>query len=689
MQLPSPTSSSPNFPDHRNDNLDSVLVIIPVLNEAVTLADVIHTLQKLGLSHIRVVDNGSRDNSAAIAQNAGAEVIIEPIAGYGRACWQGLQNLPSQIQWILFCDGDGSDDLSELPQFFAAMRSADFILGNRRATVTGRSAMTPVQNFGNGLATHLINWGWGYRYHDLGPLRLIRRSALAAIEMQDRGFGWTVEMQARAVELGLTICEIPVNYRRRQGGRSKISGTLSGSLQAGTIILMTLGQLYSQTKSQFILKTISSFLLLLGCLWMMPHGDFQQPENFQPFCLGVVFMGLGFILSWKIAEINAIWFWAIAILSRLFLLPMHPGDDVWRYLWEGRIQNLGFSPYHFPPNAAELIPYRTVWWSQINHLDTSAIYPPLTQFGFRFLAAISASVLLFKLGFVLADLTIVWLLSRRFGYSKTLTYAWNPLILYSFAGAAHYDSWFILPLVAAGLIYHKNNHENNWSWTAAFLGISIAIKWVSLPLLGLLAWFKLPRWRTAIGVIIIGTLPLLLSAIPFCSADECPLIPTTSTFVSHGRSAEFIPYIVKQFWQDSTRSNSIYLIPLLAVLLGIIIQDWRQNRPNNHQFLSNQSHRFFKASQTYLIALLAISPIIHAWYFTWLIPFAVATRHLGIRLLSLSAFVYFVLPYRQGMGHLNWHLTEVERLLLWLPLIIGMVVMMFRSNINSDPLKSD
>ncbi|MGB3535808.1 MAG: glycosyltransferase family 2 protein [Microcoleaceae cyanobacterium] len=672
MQLPSPASSG-----QQNSNLDSILVIIPVLNEAATLANVIHSLQQLGLTHIRVVDNGSDDNSVAIAQTAGAEVILEPIAGYGRACWRGLQNLSPDIEWILFCDGDGSDDLTELPQFFEAMSKADFILGNRRASVMGRSAMTPVQNFGNSLATQLIDWGWGYRYHDLGPLRLIRRSALEVIEMQDRGFGWTVEMQARAVELGLTIAEIPVNYRRRQGGRSKISGTLSGSLQAGTIILMTLGKLYGKNQSQFLLKSFSSFFLLLGCLWIMPHGDFRFPENFQPFCMGVVLMGLGFILSWKIKEINRVWFWAVALLSRLFLLPMYPGDDIWRYLWEGRIQNLGFSPYHFPPNATELIPYRTVWWSQINHLDTSAIYPPFTQLGFRLLATISASVLLFKLAFAIADLITCYLLSRRFNSTKTLTYAWNPLILYSFAGAGHYDSWFILPLVAAWLTYDKNR----WSWSVFFLGISIAVKWISLPILGLIAWFKLPKLKTSISIFFIGILPLLLSAIPFCSATECSLIPTSSTFVSHGRSAEFIPYIVKQFWQYSTQSNSIYAIPLIAVLLGVIIR-----YPPQKDF--NQSDAFLQSSQTYFIALLALSPIIHAWYFTWFIPFAVATQNLGIRLVSLSAFVYFVLPYRQGLGHLNWNLTDVERWLLWLPFIVGIIITIWQSKIKFSALKS-
>lgn len=223
---------------------EKILVIIPVLNEEDTITNVIKSLHSYGLTQIMVVDNGSTDKSVEKSINAGATVILEPIPGYGRACWRGIQNTPVNFDWILFCDGDGSDDLKDLPKFLEATNKYDLILGDRRATKAGRTAMTPVQNFGNKLATFLIGLGWGYWYQDLGPLRLIRKSSLDKIGMQDRGFGWTVEMQARAIECGLKIIEIPVGYRRRQGGRSKISGTIKGSFQAGTIILATLGKLY-------------------------------------------------------------------------------------------------------------------------------------------------------------------------------------------------------------------------------------------------------------------------------------------------------------------------------------------------------------------------------------------------------------------------------------------------------------
>ncbi len=221
------------------------LVIIPALNEEAALPRVLQDLRELGITRIRVVDNGSTDRTAEVARHLGAEVRSEPVRGYGAACWRGMEEMGAEVQWVLFCDADGSDDLSELHRLFElAAAGAEMVLGNRRASPEGRGAMTPQQNFGNALATALIALGWGYRYQDLGPLRLISRPGLDRIAMQDRGFGWTVEMQVRAVEEGLKIAEIPVGYRRRQAGRSKISGTILGSVRAGSVILSTVGGLW-------------------------------------------------------------------------------------------------------------------------------------------------------------------------------------------------------------------------------------------------------------------------------------------------------------------------------------------------------------------------------------------------------------------------------------------------------------
>ena len=716
-------------PDHQifdtSFDLARVLVIIPVRNEEVTIAAVLKDLRDFGLTKIRVVDNGSSDRSGAIAAEAGAEVLFESKAGYGQACWRGLQNIPGEIEWILFCDGDGSDDLSCLPNFFSLGNQYDLILGDRRATTQGKAIMTPVQHFGNGLASWLINLGWGHKYHDLGPLRLIRKSSLEQISMQDRGFGWTVEMQVRAIEEGLKICELPVNYRRRQGGKSKISGTISGSIQAGTIILTTLGKLYlsqsrvksqeSRVKSQELNSGrnltwlwLSVLFLLIGAVMIAPYGDFRQPENVLRFGYGIAVMCLGFIFSWRVKSLSLWWFWLLAIATRLVVLPMYPGDDIWRYIWEGYIQTQGFSPYDFAPNAPELIPYRTEWWSQIVKPAVTAIYPPITQLGFRALAMISPNVFLFKSSFAIADLLTCWLLTKKFSYGQTILYAWNPLVIYCFAGGGHYDSWFILPLVAAWLWWErargtgrqgdkgdegdkedketreirgrgdKETRERDHPQldvakkisekifiSALLVGISVAVKWVSLPILGFLGWttWRKINFKTAIIVAICGIVPISLTALSFCSADACSLIPTSSTFVSHGRSAEFLPHLLAKVWHESIKTNSIFALPLVLVTLVLL----------------GTARNFQRFALGFFASLLIISPIIHGWYFTWIIPFAIGTKNWGVRLVSISAFIYFVLPYRLALSDRNWNLTDTETWLLWLPFIVGYGWSLWRS----------
>ena len=659
-------------------DLSNVLVIIPVRDEAETIGRVIEELHNFGLTNIRVVDNGSSDRSRANALAAGVEVLSELQAGYGRACWRGLQDIPENIEWILFCDGDGSDDLGYLPEFFALREKYRLILGDRNS-LASKGVMTPVQRFGNGLASWLINLGWGYQYHDLGPLRLINRADLEQINMQDRGFGWTVEMQVRAIELGMNITEIPVNYRPRQGGKSKISGTISGSIQAGTIILTTLGKLYwhkcfpniAMSSSRQYLLWISTLLLLIGTIAIAPYGDFRQAENVIRFGYGIAIMCLGFVCSWQLKLVSKWWFWLVAIATRLILLPMYPGDDIWRYLWEGYIQNIGFSPYDFAPSAVKLIPYRFEWWSQINHSSVSAIYPPVTQLGFRALAAISPNVILFKSSFAIADLVICWLLARKFSYAEATFYAWNPLIVYSFAGGGHYDSWFILPLVAAWVLWDKytptrkivlgKSNFLNWKLVASglLIGISIAIKWISLPILGFVAWLaRRINLKTALAIAICGIVPICVSALAFCSVDSCSLVPTSSTFVSHGRSAEFLPHILGKVWRGSNKSNSIFAVPLGAITLYIF---WKARD------LQQMAIAFFTA-------LLLISPIVHGWYFTWIVPFAVGTKNWGIRLLSLSAWIYFMMPYRQALGdsqldaNRNGNLVIMAAVCLWFDL---------------------
>lgn len=218
-----------------------VVCVLPALNEELSVGLVVKSLPP-SVDTTIVVDNGSVDATARCAREAGAVVVYEPQRGYGAACLRGIDAAcEAQADIIVFVDADFSDDPSDVQRVINGLvdNNADMCLGSRTLGRRERGSLTPQQQFGNALATHLIYWRWGMRYTDLGPLRAITVTALAAMNMEDRSFGWTVEMQIKAAYLSLKVVELPVSYRRRIG-TSKISGTIRGSFMAGIIILSTI-----------------------------------------------------------------------------------------------------------------------------------------------------------------------------------------------------------------------------------------------------------------------------------------------------------------------------------------------------------------------------------------------------------------------------------------------------------------
>ncbi len=226
--------------------MPKIAVIMPALNEEASIGAVIHGIRKAlpqNLVQIIAVDNGCTDQTAAVAHAAGAMVVIESQRGYGAACLTGIGWLDDDIDLILFVDSDGSDIVADAPKIIAPIIAgkADLVIGSRSLGNREPGAMTPPQRFGNWLVPLLVRLIWGVRYIDLGPFRAIRRSSLEALGMQDRDFGWTIEMQVRAAKLGLRTTEIPTGYRRRIG-ISKISGTIEGVIKAGIKILYVVGR---------------------------------------------------------------------------------------------------------------------------------------------------------------------------------------------------------------------------------------------------------------------------------------------------------------------------------------------------------------------------------------------------------------------------------------------------------------
>lgn len=217
-------------------------LIIPALNEAESIGALLGSIPPGLFSQIIVVDNGSHDRTAEAAAEARAEVICELRRGYGQACLSGLRQVKPWITAIAFMDADLSDNPQDLALMIWHFDQGewDMVLGSRVLGNPEPGSLTTLQRFGNWLSTHLIAMVWRVRFTDLGPMRIIGRDSLARLNMRDRTFGWTVEMQARAAQLGLRVSEFPARYGRRKYGKSKVSGTVFGSLRAGIRILWTI-----------------------------------------------------------------------------------------------------------------------------------------------------------------------------------------------------------------------------------------------------------------------------------------------------------------------------------------------------------------------------------------------------------------------------------------------------------------
>ncbi|CAA9564920.1 MAG: hypothetical protein AVDCRST_MAG73-4070 [uncultured Thermomicrobiales bacterium] len=227
----------------------TLAAVIPALNEEAAIGDLVAELLAVAarpdlavaFDAIYVVDNGSDDATAARAEEAGAVVVAEPRRGYGRACLSGVLAAEG-VDLIVLLDGDRSDTPDELPLLLAPLLAgeADLVVGSRVLGHHEPGSLTGPQRFGNWFAARVLGLLFGVRVTDIGPFRVIRRDVLLNLGMREMTYGWSVEMIARAAKAGLRVCEVPVTYRRRAGGVSKVSGDLRASVRAGFRIIATI-----------------------------------------------------------------------------------------------------------------------------------------------------------------------------------------------------------------------------------------------------------------------------------------------------------------------------------------------------------------------------------------------------------------------------------------------------------------
>lgn len=397
-------------------------------------------------------------------------------------------------------------------------------------------------------------------------------------------------------------------------------------------------------------------------------------------------------------------FWSATLLLRFLALPLEPGDDFWRYQWEGKVQNAGFNPYVLPPNDDRLVAVRGQFadWSRINHRDFSAIYPPGIELIFAGLSKFAAPLLVYKLLFAAADLGVVAILLRLVGgrerYLDAAWYAWNPLVAYSFAGAAHFDSLMILPMLLGILCFDRAARgprsetgrslatdlddsqespslrpatllnpslQTRWAIGGAIaMGTAISIKIVPLLLLPVCV-FALGRraWTLMISL----GIPALLS-LPF-GFPRIPIWKSLGQFIYVARLNDMFWWIVEDnFWPNPHQKNYQYnvIIVIAVVVVSLFfIRNWRRG------LLWSMG------------TVLLLSPVLHPWYCTWILPLAAWRRVYAWQVLSVTIFAYYLF-WNERLFMLPWHSEPWLRSFIFLPPAVAALLGLRRKILPND-----
>ncbi|MDP9099277.1 MAG: phospholipid carrier-dependent glycosyltransferase [Verrucomicrobiota bacterium] len=384
-------------------------------------------------------------------------------------------------------------------------------------------------------------------------------------------------------------------------------------------------------------------------------------------------------------------FWAVVIALRLVALPLAPGDDFWRYQWEGKIQQAGFNPYVNAPDDPQLEVVRAEFpeWHKINHRDFRAIYPPGAELLFAGLSRISDSPLLYKLLFAAADIATIAVLLRLFqgahapssggrgsaspnglpswnsttlAYANAAWYAWNPLVVYSFAGAAHFDSLMILPMVAAIVLLTRFESETEsrrkwWLALAAATAFGIAISIKLVPAFLLLCCVFALGYR-AITLALSAAIPLGLSLL--YGYPAIPIWDSLGRFAHVTRLNDLFWWLIEEtIWPNPHQKNYHYnVILLIAVAVVSLLAWWNWKR----------------AMLWVLGAALIFSPVLHPWYCTWILPLATWRRAFPWHVLSITLFAYFLF-WNERIFALPWHSEPWLRVVIIGPPLVSAVWM--------------
>jgi len=659
-----------------------IAVVIPALNEEQSIGEVLRAMPS-AIDVVVVCDNGSTDSTSHVARAGGATVVYEPKRGYGAACLAALAELeknPPDI--VAFIDADFSDNPTDLLKVIQPVSNdgADLCIGSRNSGIAEKGSLTPVQRFGNWLSTGLIDVLWGVRFSDLGPMRAISWQALEDLQMRDTSWGWTVEMQLKAAKQKMRCTEVDVQYRNRIGV-SKISGTVCGSIKAGTKILYTIAQ-----QSTLPLIAVLSFLgIFLGTIPFANSDPSSSRLYAVMFSIAASALWLigGYVvhklrgLSKKLTYILL----AVGIVGHFAMAPALGllTDDHLRYEWDGKLMANGVSPFAELPTSEALAKFNAP--SQLtsglslpdslpfSNLET--IYPPAAQFWFelqyRSLMLCSPTispVLAWKLPTLFAialSLLAGMILLKRSSLSASyiLLVLFSPLLLIHATADAHVDVAMIL-FCLAGLVLSRYPLVSGalWGWAAL-------TKFLPLLFLPALVW----RYRTVNRfVVVVGALLIAVTGYVFFAPTATQ--GSLSLFINRWESnGAFFKLLKTVLSNDAARIVVSGAFGIMSVVTFVIVRNK------------------FHAAVFIMMFLAILSPVLHPWY---LLPLLFALPFFRLRsgvllcaTISLSSLFYFGYK-KSGM----WFEHPAVLAFEFLPVVLLLTVDIFQYLRTNNSIKA-
>jgi hypothetical protein len=665
-----------------------IVVVIPALDEEEGVATVVREVPPL-VDEVIVVDNGSRDRTAAAAREAGATVVSEPRRGYGNACLAGIAS-GAGADVIVFLDADRSDYPAQLAEVVRPILEgrADLVIGSRTLGRSEAGSHPWHAVLGTRACVGLMNLLAGSRATDLGPFRAITADALRRLDMRDRTYGWTVEMQVKAARQGLRVVEVPVDYRPRLG-RSKVSGTLRGTIGAGTKIVTTIlrygtgviprdpgmtgpegraGTADSSSPARdgaprndgracgaprndgrAALLTLSG-LVVTACVAAWTFGPLPTTRIGPHLGLfGVAFAAYlvalaasrGLSRRGLVACLGASVLWRAALVTTPPLLS----DDVHRYVWEGRIQLHGGNPYAWGdrPSSPRWDSLHDDVWRAVGHKGYTAVYPPLFLLASRAVVAVHDSVTAMKAFLVACELATLGALAlvlkrRRQPLERLLVLAWSPLALVEIGGSGHNDAFGMLWMVLALLALDADRPL--LSALAASAGFMSKL----LPGLPAAAWARRYRAGHVLAAFVLAAALVLPYLDP--EARKTMLLSLTK-YARYWLFNEtlFAPLAALL----GSHTAAVRAGALLSLGLALVLA-WRRAEP-------------VASATAVVVAFLLLTPNVLPWYALWLLPLLVLRDEPAALLftgtVSLAYLVYPAFlsgePWTIGWG---WRLLE-------------------------------